>query len=227
MYKSHKISIVIPCLNEEDGLPRVLSGRPPFVDEIVVVDNGSTDKSAEVARRYGARVIVESRRGYGYACLAGLVGATGDIRVTLDADNNLFMTDVEPVLAHMLEHDLDFVNGTRFPLSDNSLMPASVRLSNAFISWLVRRLFRIPVVDSQCGFQVFKAGIIARLALTSPGMEFSQEVKIKAWTHPAIRAGEVPIRYGKRTGVRKFKALIDSVRIVRAAIRLSRIVNVR
>lgn len=227
MYRGHKISIVIPCLNEEDGLPRVLSGRPPFVDEIVVVDNGSTDNSAGVARHHGARVIVESRRGYGYACLTGLLGATGDIRVTLDADNNLFMTDVEPVLTHMLEHGLDFVNGTRFPLSDLSLMPFTVRMSNAFISWVVRRLFHIPVVDSQCGFQVFKAGILPRLGLTSPGMEFSQEVKIKAWTHPEIRAGEVPIRYGKRTGARKFKALIDSIRIIRAAIRLSRIVKVR
>lgn len=225
MYRGNKISIAIPCLNEEKGLPLVLSSRPAFVDEIVVVDNGSTDHSAEVARRHGARVITEPRRGYGSACLAGLLGATGDVRVLLDADNNLFMSDVAPVLTYMLDHELDFVNGTRFPLADNSLMPFSVRMSNALISLIVRRLFHIPVVDSQCGFQVFKAGIIPLLALTSPGMEFSQEVKIKAWTHPEIRAGECPIHYGKRTGKRKFRALLDSLQIIRAAIRLRRVIT--
>jgi glycosyltransferase involved in cell wall biosynthesis len=217
MYRDQKISVVIPCLNEEKGLPQVLSGRLSFVDEVIVVDNGSTDRSAEVARDGGALVIHEQRRGYGQACRTGLNGASGDIVVTLDADNNLLMSDVHPILDYMLDNKLDFVNGTRFPMADKDLMPLAVRLSNRFISWTIRRLFRIPVQDSQCGFMAFRSSIIPKLALSEPGMTFSQEAKIKVWTDPSLRAGERPIQYGKRTGTRKFEAVADSVQILRHA----------
>ena len=142
--------------------------------------------------------------------------------MTLDADNNLFMSDVETVLAFMLDHHFDFVNGTRFPLAAQDLMPVSVRFSNALISRLIRRRFGIPVQDSQCGFQAFRAAILPELNLQSTGMEFSQEAKIKAWTLPGCKAGEIHVRYGQRTGSRKFKALLDSLHIIRHAYSIPR-----
>ncbi|MBM3789314.1 MAG: glycosyltransferase, partial [Acidobacteria bacterium] len=79
MYKNRRITVVIPCLNEEEGIVQVLSRMPRFVDEVIVVDNGSTDRTAAVARSRGARVIHENVRGYGRAYKTGLVRARGDI----------------------------------------------------------------------------------------------------------------------------------------------------
>jgi len=88
MYKGKRITVVIPCLNEEEGVQRVLGALPSFVDEIIVVDNGSTDGTAAVARKLGAIVISELSRGYGRAYKTGFSRATGDIIVTLDGDHS-------------------------------------------------------------------------------------------------------------------------------------------
>src|SRR5271156_1029980 len=83
MYKSQKITVISPCLNEEQGIEQVLRSMPEFVDEVIVVDNGSTDKTSEVARSYGARVIREDVRGYGRSYKSGFASAKGDIIITL------------------------------------------------------------------------------------------------------------------------------------------------
>src|SRR5512147_1120240 len=88
MYKDRRITVVIPCLNEEKGIVEVLSRMPSFVDETIVVDNDSTDRTAELASRHGARVIHERVRGYGRAYKTGLMEARGDIVVTLDGDHS-------------------------------------------------------------------------------------------------------------------------------------------
>src|ERR1700722_13709062 len=88
MYKDMRITVVIPCLNEEEGIRNVLGDLPPFVDEIIVVDNGSTDRTSAVARELGANVVSELNRGYGRAYKAGFARATGDIIVTLDGDHS-------------------------------------------------------------------------------------------------------------------------------------------
>src|SRR5688500_17771786 len=88
MYKNLRITVVIPCLNEEEGIRKVLDELPSFVDEVMVVDNGSTDGTAEIARSRGARVITELNRGYGRAYKSGFSHATGDIIVTLDGDHS-------------------------------------------------------------------------------------------------------------------------------------------
>ena len=88
MYKNLRITAVIPCLNEEIGISEVLREVPPFVDEVIVVDNGSTDRTAVIARDMGAHVISELHRGYGKAYKSGFSRATGDIIVTLDGDHS-------------------------------------------------------------------------------------------------------------------------------------------
>src|SRR5688572_19144615 len=88
MYKNRRITVVIPCLNEEQGIRHVLSELPSFVDEVVVVDNNSTDRTAEIARSMGAIVVSELHRGYGRAYKKGFACATGDIIVTLDGDRS-------------------------------------------------------------------------------------------------------------------------------------------
>jgi glycosyltransferase involved in cell wall biosynthesis len=88
LYKDHRITIIIPCLNEELGIGLVLDELPPFVDEAIVVDNNSTDQTADVARSRGAVVVSELNRGYGRAYKKGFLCATGDIIITLDGDHS-------------------------------------------------------------------------------------------------------------------------------------------
>ncbi len=88
MYKSLRITVVIPCLNEEEGIANVLREVPPFVDEVIVVDNGSTDRTAAVSREMGARVVTELNRGYGRAYKRGFAQATGESIITQDGDHS-------------------------------------------------------------------------------------------------------------------------------------------
>src|ERR1700734_432436 len=88
MYKSQKITVIIPCLNEEQGIESVMRRMPDFVDEVIVVDNGSTDRTSDVAKSYGAKVIHEDVRGYGRAYKTGFASASGDIIITLDGDQS-------------------------------------------------------------------------------------------------------------------------------------------
>ena len=88
MYKGQKITVISPCLNEEQGIELVLRRMPDFVDEVIVVDNGSTDRTSDVAASFGARVIRENVRGYGRSYKTGFASATGDLIVTLDGDHS-------------------------------------------------------------------------------------------------------------------------------------------
>src|SRR2546428_11872408 len=88
MYKGQKITVISPCLNEEQGIEQVLRRMPEFVDEVIIVDNGSTDRTSEVARSFGARVIREDVRGYGRSYKTGFASATGDLIITLDGDHS-------------------------------------------------------------------------------------------------------------------------------------------
>ncbi|HUV12498.1 MAG TPA: glycosyltransferase family 2 protein, partial [Acidobacteriota bacterium] len=103
MYKDWEITVVIPCLNEEEGIKKVLAKIPDFVDEVIVVDNGSTDGTGEIARKMGANVIHENVRGYGRAYKTGLLHARGDIIITLDGDHS-YPVDALSYLIEALLH---------------------------------------------------------------------------------------------------------------------------
>ncbi len=109
MYKGQSITVIIPCLNEEQGIERVLRAMPEFVDEVIVVDNNSTDRTVEVAASLGAKVIREDVRGYGRAYKRGFAAATGDLIVTLDGDQSY------PVDALVLPAGSVPAPGSRFP----------------------------------------------------------------------------------------------------------------
>jgi len=113
VYKGKRISVVIPCHNEEEGIAVTLADMPDCVDEIIVVDNNSTDRTAEVAQRLGAIVVSEHRKGYGAAYKAGLRRATGDYIATMDGDGTYPRGFIPVILEVMLEEDLDFVTCDR------------------------------------------------------------------------------------------------------------------
>ena len=116
MYKDLKITVVIPRLNEEQGVELVLREMPEFMDERIVVDNGSTDRTSEVARAFGAIVIREDERGYGRSYKTGFSQATGDVIITLDGDHSYPPDAISYLLEAFLHLDVDFLNASRFQL---------------------------------------------------------------------------------------------------------------
>ncbi len=220
MFRGKRISVVIPCFNEEGGIARVIPSLPPSVDEIVVVDNNSTDRTGDVARGLGARVVLERRKGYGAAYQAGLAAVTGDITVTMDGDGTYPADEIEECVAHLLDHDLDFVSASRFPLLEAGAMNVSNRIGNWVLTAATFVLFRRGIKDSQSGMWIFRSGLYRELAPRSDGMPFSEEIKIKAILHPGVRFGECHIRYRPRIGEVKLQKWRDGVRNLWFLVRL-------
>ena len=200
MHRGLKISVVIPCYNEEDGVRYTMGQLPACVDEVVVVDNNSTDRTAEVARSLGARVVRETRKGYGAAYQAGLPAATGDITVTLDGDGTYPADQIPELVDHLVDRKLDFVSASRFPLKNPRAMNFSNQVGNAILTIGMAVLYGKPVRDSQSGMWVFRSAVYPKLKVTSDGMAFSEEIKIEAIRNAEVRFGEYPIDYRPRVG---------------------------
>jgi dolichol-phosphate hexosyltransferase len=212
MFRGKKISVVIPCYNEEEGLARVIPSLPASVDEIIVVDNNSTDRTAEVARGLGAKVVFESRKGYGAAYKAGLAAVTGDITVTMDGDGTYPADQIEECVGYLLDRDLDFLSASRFPLVDAHAMNFSNKVGNGVLTFATLVLFMRGIRDSQSGMWIFKSPLYRELAPRSDGMPFSEEIKIKAIRRRGVRFDEYHIRYHPRIGEVKLEKWRDGFR---------------
>jgi glycosyltransferase involved in cell wall biosynthesis len=211
MYKGQKITVVIPCLNEEQGIEQVLKRMPPFVDEVIVVDNGSTDRTSQVARQYGAQVIREDVRGYGRSYRKGFANARGDLIVTLDGDHSYPVDALSYLLEAFLHLEVDFLNASRFPVRDRRAMSFKHKVGNLILSLAMSLLYFRWVRDSQSGMWVFRRSILPRMDLESEGMAFSEEIKIEALKNPHIRFGEINILYSSRLGEVKLNAWRDGI----------------
>ncbi len=200
MYRDKRISVVIPCYNEEEGIALVIPSLPSSVDEVIVVDNNSTDRTSAVAKRLNARVILEKRKGYGAAYKAGLPVVTGDITVTMDGDGTYAVEQIEECIDHLLDNKLDFVSASRFPLND----PGAMSISNQIGNWILTAgtflLFFRAINDSQSGMWIFRSAIYPLLDLRSDGMPLSEEIKISAMRNPQIRFDEYHVNYHPRVG---------------------------
>ena len=190
----------MPCLNEEQGIEQVLRRMPPFVDEVIVVDNGSTDRTSEVAADFGARVIREDARGYGRAYKKGFAFATSDIIVTLDGDHS-YPPDAISYLLEAFRHlEVDFLNASRFPVRDPKAMSFKHKMGNFILSIAMSLLYFRWVSDSQSGMWVFRRSILSEMTLESDGMAFSEEIKIEALKSHKVRFAEISIHYTSRLG---------------------------
>lgn len=208
MIQNLKVSLVIPCYNEEDGVREVIGRTPKDVDEIVVVDNNCTDRTAEVARSLGAVVVSERTPGYGAAYKAGLKAATGDVIVTLDGDGTYPPESIPALVGKLVERKLDFLSASRFPLADPKAMGITNRIGNWVLTATAMVLFFTPIRDSQSGMWVFKRSTLERMRITSDGMPFSQEIKLEAILR-GYRFGEEHIAYGARIGEVKLQKWRD------------------
>mgnify|MGYP001359779025 CR=1 FL=1 len=211
MYKTLKVTVIIPCLNEEQGIEQVLRRMPPFIDEVIVVDNGSTDSTSEVARRFDAIVIREEVRGYGRSYKRGFAHATGDVIVTLDGDHSYPVDALSYLLEAFLHLEVDFLNASRFPVRDRRAMSLKHKVGNLILSLAMSLLFLRWVRDSQSGMWVFRRSILEHMALESDGMAFSEEIKVEAIRNPRIRFGEISIQYSSRLGEMKLNPWRDGI----------------
>jgi glycosyltransferase involved in cell wall biosynthesis len=212
MHRGLKISVVIPCYNEEEGIRYTIGTLPDCVDEIVVVDNNSTDRTSEVAKELGARVVFEKRKGYGAAYKAGLPAATGDVTITLDGDGTYPAEQIPELVDHLEDAQLDFISAARFPLQNPKAMNFSNKVGNWVLTVGMAVLYGKPLKDSQSGMWVFRSGVYPGLNVTSDGMPLSEEIKIEAIRHPEVRFGEYHVNYHPRVGEVKLEKWRDGFR---------------
>lgn len=211
MYKGQRITIIIPCLNEEQGIERILRNMPEFVDEVIVVDNNSTDRTSEIAASLGAIVIREQVRGYGRSYRKGFAHATGDLIVTLDGDHSYPIDAISYLIEAFLHLNVDFLNASRFPVRDPDAMSLKHKFGNLALSLAMSILFLRWVRDSQSGMWVFRRAILADMRLESDSMSFSEEIKIEALKSSRIRFGEISIMYTSRLGEKKLNPWRDGL----------------
>jgi glycosyltransferase involved in cell wall biosynthesis len=213
-----KLSIVIPALNEEEGIGAAIDQIPVrelkklgYEVEILVVDNASTDNTAEVALAHGAKVVYQPVRGYGNAYKAGFAAAQGEIIATGDADMTYPFDALPELLSTMQTEKADFVTTDRLSSLNREAMTFSHIIGNWGLSFTTRILFGWPFNDSQSGMWIFKRVILNSLDVRSGGMPFSQELKVEAYIR-GFKCIELPIEYRPRVGEVKLNTVKDGIR---------------
>jgi glycosyltransferase involved in cell wall biosynthesis len=213
------ISVVIPCLDEAETIAecvtdaRAVLEESGFAGEVIVVDNGSTDGSGDLARAAGALVIEEPRHGYGSAYLAGLAAAHGDYIVMVDADLTYDFREI-PRFIQELEHGAQLVVGDRMRSIRPGAMPWLSRLGNPLLSGFLNVLHRTNVRDVHCGMRALRRDVLPILNLRTVGMEFASEMVIRA-TRERLDVREVPIELHPRVGSSKLSPFRDGWRHLR------------
>jgi glycosyltransferase involved in cell wall biosynthesis len=214
------VSVVIPCLNEAENIEACVVAALDAVQrmgvdgEVVVADNGSDDDSAHLAERAGARVIVERRRGYGSAYLAGFAASKGRYIVMADADLTYDFHEI-PRFVAALDEGAEMVIGDRMDNIHPGAMPWLHRyVGNPILTGLLNLFFGTGIRDAHCGMRAVRRDVLERLDLRTTGMEFASEMVIRA-SKERLRIAEFPIEYHPRGGESKLASFRDGWRHLR------------
>jgi len=214
-----QVSIVIPCLNEAESIEEcvvraldVLAGGG-LEGEVIVVDNGSGDDSARLARAAGATVIHEPRRGYGQAYLAGFAASRGDYIVMIDADLTYDFEEV-PRFVRELDAGAELVMGNRMENIAPGAMSIVSRIGNPILTGFLNLVHKSPVRDAHCGLRAIRRDALPLLDLRSTGMEFASEMVIRA-AKVNLEVRELPIALRRRGGTSKLSPFRDGWRHLR------------
>jgi hypothetical protein len=215
-----EVSVVLPCLNEEVTVATCVEKAKRWFasagvrGEVIVVDNGSTDRSREEALRAGARVIDEPRRGYGAAHMRGFAEARGRYIVMADADDTYDLLHLDPLI-EPLKNGYDMTVGNRLKMMDPGSMTWSHRvIGTPAITFLLSIFTGSKLGDSQCGLRAFTKEAYERMELRTPGMELASEMIMKA-ARRGLRVTEVPTPYAVRQGESKLHTFRDGWRHLR------------
>ena len=220
------VSVIIPVFNEELTIGDIVTRTKTTLEkmgvtyEVLVVDDGSEDRSAEIAEQRKARVLKECHKGKGLALRCGFGHAKGELVVTLDADGSHKPEEIPLILRYLLNDSADFVVGSRFANSEanKAKVPKINRAGNRLFNTLTGYLTGVKISDSQSGFRAIRASLIKRMKLGSHGYEVESEMLVKALRMGA-KVKETPISFDQRTvGSSKLDPLRDGVRILYAII---------
>jgi glycosyltransferase involved in cell wall biosynthesis len=219
--QEHKISVVIPTLNEAENLPHVLPFIPLWVDEILIVDGHSTDKTVEVARelRHDVQIVMQQGRGKGNALRAGFAAATGDIIVMLDADGSTDPREI-PAYVGTLIAGADYVKGSRFLQGGGT---SDMELYRKFGNWsfvmAVRVLFGGQYTDLCYGYNAFWKRVLPQLNLDADGFEIETLMNLRALS-ARLKIAEVASFEAERVfGESHLKAIPDGIRVLKIILR--------
>jgi glycosyltransferase involved in cell wall biosynthesis len=214
------VSVVIPCLNEAENIESCVTAALEALrsmgvpGEVVVADNNSEDDSARIAERAGARVVVERRRGYGSAYLAGFAASRGRFLVMADADLTYDFNEI-PRFVAALEEGAEMVIGDRMDNIQPGAMPWLHRyVGNPILTGTLNLFFRTGVKDAHCGMRALRRDVLPRLDLRTTGMEFASEMVIRA-SKENLKIAEFPIEYHPRGGDSKLSSFRDGWRHLR------------
>jgi glycosyltransferase involved in cell wall biosynthesis len=216
---TRRVSVLIPCLDEAETIAECVTSAREVLEEngldgeVIVVDNGSTDGSGELARSAGAVVVEEPRRGYGSAYLAGLAAARGDYIVMVDADLTYDFREI-PRFVHELDGGAQLVVGNRLGGVQPGAMSWLSRVGNPLLSGFLNVLHRTNVTDVHCGMRALRRDVLPVLNLRTVGMEFASEMVIRA-TREELDVREVPIELHPRVGTSKLSPFRDGWRHLR------------
>ncbi|HEY8776036.1 MAG TPA: glycosyltransferase family 2 protein [Gaiellaceae bacterium] len=214
-----RVSVVIPCLDEAETIAECVTSARTVLDEgglageVIVVDNGSTDGSGNLARAAGALVVEEPRRGYGSAYLAGLAVAQGDYIVMVDADLTYDFREI-PRFVRELEDGAQLVVGDRMSNIAPGAMTLVSRLGNPLLSGFLNVLHQTNIRDVHCGMRALRREVLPALNLRTVGMEFASEMVIRA-TRERLDVREIPIELHPRVGSSKLSPFRDGWRHLR------------
>jgi len=220
MHHNPKISVIIPALNEEESIGQVLNDIPgEIVEEVIVVDNGSSDDTVTVSKGLGANVILEPLKGYGAACLRGIsiLKQDTDIVVFLDADYSDYPQDLHTVVKPIINDNADMVIGSRMSgeREKGALLPQAI-FGNKLATFLIRLFWGFKYTDLG-PFRAIKYRDLLALNMTDKNFGWTVEMQIKA-LKKRLRIVEVPVRYRKRIGKSKITGTFSGT--VRAGVKI-------
>ena len=193
-----KVDVIIPALNEAGNIgDLVCEVLTQSVNQVIVVDNHSTDGTAEIARGAGARVITESKSGYGYACAAGVAASEADVLIFLDGDFSFLPSEMPRLLAPIAENLADLVLGSReLGQIEPGSMPFQQRFGNALIAGLTRALYHLPLTDLG-PYRAVRRDLVLSIDMREMTYGWHTEMIVKAARRHA-RIIEVPVSYRSR-----------------------------
>ena len=210
---------MLPTLNEEKGVGKTIDSinREYFKKnkwdlEIIIIDGDSKDKTREIAKKKGAKIVLEKRKGYGRAYKTGLPHAKGEIIVTGDADATYPFDKIHEYIKQLIDEDLDFITTDRFAKLKHGSMTIKHHFGNWILATTLRFLFLLKIKDSQSGMWIFKKDALDKiqsLEKFDDGMPFSEEIKIEMFKSKNIKAIEIPSTLYTREGEKKLQSFTD------------------